>query len=157
MGIIIDIIFLLVLILLVLLNLLLRNITKESQNEPNGTNLSGFEIAKIISSKVAQEEPHIIKKSGVFQDYYDKNRNVIKLSERVFNDTSIYAGVTAIRVALTTDKNKPKLAESYSINSFIVIASYLMISIGAFLNNYNIIRFGFVLFILAFIIEMFIF
>ena len=153
MGIIIDIIFIIIVGLIILINLLFRSVVKTTKNIKNEANLSGFEIARKVSSKFCQEEPHIIKKSGKYLDYYNKDRNVIKLSPDVFDGETIYAGVTAFNVALETDPERKNVAVGHKINSFLVIASYLFIILGAFANNILVIRLGLVLFILTCIIE----
>ena len=153
MGIIIDIIFIIIVGLIILINLLFRSIVRTTKNMKNEANLSGFEIARKVSSKFCQEEPHIIKKSGKYLDYYNKDRNVIKLSPDVFDGEDIYAGVTAFNVALETDPERKNVAVGHKLNSFLVIASYLFIILGAFANNILVIRLGLVLFILTCIIE----
>ena len=153
MGIIIDIIFIIVVGLIILINLLFRSVVKTTKNIKNEANLSGFEIARKVSTKFCQEEPHIIKKSGKYLDHYNKDRNVIKLSPDVFDGEDIYAGVTAFNVALETDPERKNVAVGHKINSFLVIASYLFIILGAFANNILVIRLGLVLFILTCIIE----
>ena len=153
MGIIIDIIFIIVVGLIILINLLFRSVVKTTKNIKNEANLSGFEIARKVSTKFCQEEPHIIKKSGKYLDHYNKDRNVIKLSPDVFDGEDIYAGVTAFNVALETDPERKNVAVGHKLNSFLVIASYLFIILGAFANNILVIRLGLVLFILTCIIE----
>ena len=153
MGIIIDIIFIIIVGLIILINLLFRSVVKTTKNIKNEANLSGFEIARKVSTKFCQEEPHIIKKSGKYLDHYNKDRNVIKLSPDVFDGETIYAGVTAFNVALETDPERKNVAVGHKINSFLVIASYLFIILGAFANNILVIRLGLVLFILTCIIE----
>ncbi len=153
MGIIIDIIFIIIVGLIILINLLFRSVVKTTKNIKNEANLSGFEIARKVSTKFCQEEPHIIKKSGKYLDHYNKDRNVIKLSPDVFDGEDIYAGVTAFNVALETDPERKNVAVGHKLNSFLVIASYLFIILGAFANNILVIRLGLVLFILTCIIE----
>ena len=153
MGIIIDIIFIIVVGLIILINLLFRSVVKTTKNMKNEANLSGFEIARKVSSKFCKEEPHIIKKNGKYLDHYNKDRNVIKLSPDVFDGETIYAGVTAFNVALETDPERKNVVVGHKINSFLVIANYLFIILGAFANNILVIRLGLVLFILTCIIE----
>lgn len=150
---IIDILFIIVVVLIILINMLFRSVVKTTKNIKNEANLSGFEIARKVSSKFCKEEPHIIKKNGKYLDHYNKDRNVIKLSPDVFDGEDIYAGVTAFNVALETDPERKNVAVGHKINSFLVIASYLFIILGAFANNILVIRLGLVLFILTCIIE----
>lgn len=150
---IIEIIFIIVLVLILLINMLFRSVVKTNQKKSNNANLSGFEIARKLSSIYCQEEPHIIKKTSKYLDYYDKERNTIKLSPEVFDGEDIYAGIMAVNVALETDSDRQSIFLKRKFNSFLVIASYLVIIIGAFTNNMLIIHMGMLLFILAFIIE----
>ncbi len=153
MNLLIEILFIIVLLIIVISNFIVRNLAKELKNVPNKTKLSGFEIAKKISEKVSSNPPHIIKKKGKYLDHYNYERNVIKLSPEVFDGTDIYAGIIALNIALETDNQKNKIAYFHKFTSFMVILSYLIIVIGALLNNSNIIHFSFIIFILAFLIE----
>jgi len=153
MGLIIEIIFVITLGIILILNLALYNISRKLKKEPNKSNLSGMEIARIVSNKVTEEEPHIIKKNGKYLSHYKESRNVIKLSPEVFDGENIYAAIIAVTISLHTSDNNKIILKKNRLNSFIVLLSYIMIVIGAFLNNYNIIHFGFILFIFACIIE----
>ena len=148
---IIEIIFVLVLILIVILNIIFRNVVKNTKELKNS--LSGFEVAKKLSEKLTKDEPHIIKKSGKYLDHYNRERNVIKLSPDVFDGENIYAGLTAINVTLEVDSDKKGISMGRKMNAFLVIVSYLVIIIGAFLANSIFIHIGMILFVLAFIIE----
>ena len=151
---IIEIIFILVICLLILMNIRLRTVAKETKESKNGAKLSGFEIAKKLSSKFCEEEPHIIKKKGRFLDHYNKERNVIKLSPEVFDGEDMYAATIAVNVALETDPERKAIPFGRKINAFLVIASYIVILLGAFANSALVIHLGMVLFILTFIIEI---
>lgn len=150
---IIEIIFIIVIVLILLINILIRSVAKTCKGLENASKLSGMEIARILSSKLSNEEPHIIKKSGRFLDHYNRERNVIKLSPEVFDGEDMYAATMAINVALETDKERRNVSLGRKINSFLVIASYVMIVIGAFAQNNLIIHLGMILFIITFIIE----
>lgn len=150
MGLIIEIVFLITLGLIILINLGLLKFKKELRQIENESKLSGMEIARIISSKYCAEEPHIIKKKGLFLDHYNSNRNCLKLSPEVFDGTDMYASMIAINVALDT-KNE-KIARGNYFATFVVLVSYILIVLGAFLNNSNIINFGLIVFVLAFIL-----
>ena len=154
MGLIIEISFLIIVAIIFLANLYFISLSKKLRNIKNETELSGFEIAKKISEKVSNKEPHIIKKKGKFLDHYDINRNVIKLSPEVFDGTDLYAAFVAFNIALETDAKKEKAPKGHNLSSFIVMSSYIMIILGVLLNNSSIMRFGFILFIMALILEM---
>ena len=150
---IIEIIFILVIGLIVLINMLFRMVVKANKELNNGAKLSGFEIARKLSSKFCEEEPHIIKKNGRYLDHYNKERNVIKLSPEVFDGEDMYAAAMAVNTALETDPERKTVPFGRKINSFLVIASYIVIILGAFTSNTFVIHLGMVLFILTFIIE----
>lgn len=153
-GQIIEIAFLIAIIIILIAYLLAYIMYKDFKNTANEANISGCEIARIVSTKLENEDIHIIKKKGLFLDYYDDNRQVIKLSPEVFDGTNMYSSLIAFRLALeTNNKNEQIINEKFC--TFLVLSSYIMISLGAFLNNPNIIHFGFVLFIIAFLLEMF--
>lgn len=154
MGLIIEIIFIIVLIILGVLNFSIRISYKNMKEIKNDSNLSGFEIARILSSELTSDEPHIIKKNGKFLDYYDANRNVIKLSPEVFDGTDMYAAVISLGLAALVSKERRTKVNRHNVNSFLVVLSYVMIVIGALLNNYNVIYFGMSLFIIAFIFQI---
>ena len=152
---IIEILFMIAIILILLIHLLFRSVVKTCKEVNNESKLSGFEIAKILSSKYCQDEPHIIKKSGRFLDHYNKDRNTIKLTPEVFDGEDIYASLMAINVALETDQERKIVPLGRKINSFFVLASYIVIIFGAFANNTLVIHLGMVLFILTIIFEFF--
>ncbi len=154
MGLIIEIIYIIVLILIILTNIFMLKFRKELKSIPNETNLSGIEVARKLSSKLTDEEPHIIKKKGLFLDYYDSTRNVIKLTPEVFDGTDMYACALAANIALLTNKAKRNQMRNYNINNFLVIMSYIMIILGALMNNSNIIYFGMIIFIISFIFQI---
>ncbi len=147
MAIIIEIVFVLVLLIILFCYYMCCRLHNETKDISNEVNLSGFEIAKHI----AKNDPHIIKKKGLFLDYYDSKRNVIKLSPEVFDDSSLFATF----MALTTSNETQNKSQTFRLlNSFLVLASYFNIIIGSFLNNTMLIHFGFILFIIAFLIEL---
>ena len=150
---IIDILFIIVLILLVLINIFIRSVAQTPKELKNKANLSGFEIARKLSSTFCEEEPHIIKKNGKYLDHYNKERNVIKLSPDVFDGEDVYAGVVAINTALETDPNRKNISLARKMNAFLVLISYVFIILGSITHNTLIIRLGTLIFILAFIIE----
>lgn len=154
MGLIIEIIFIIVLIILGIFNFTIRITYKNMKEINNESNLSGFEIARILSSELTSDEPHIIKKNGKFLDYYDANRNVIKLSPEVFDGTDMYAAVISLGLASLVSKERRTKVNRHNVNNFLVVLSYVMIVIGALLNNYNVIYFGMSLFIIAFIFQI---
>lgn len=150
---IIDILFIIVLILLVLINIFIRSVAQTTKELKNKANLSGFEIARKLSSTFCEEEPHIIKKNGKYLDHYNKERNVIKLSPDVFDGEDVYAGVVAINTTLETDPNRKNISLARKMNAFLVLISYVFIILGSITHNTLIIRIGTLIFILAFIIE----
>lgn len=144
---IIEIIFIIVLLLLLALNIAIRIGYNSLKQEDNETRLSGFEVA----NKMVDDDIHIIKKQGKFLDHYNSERKVIKLSPEVFDGTDMYAAAVAISLALETKRKEGFLTEK--LIAFLVIASYILLVIGAFANNNSIIHFGLIIFIIAFILE----
>ncbi len=153
MGLVIEIVFLIVIILIIIAYFMLQVIHNDLAQTANETKLSGCEIARKITSKLCKEEPHIIKKKGKYLDYYDKERNVIKLSFECFDEDNMYAAIISFRLALEA-KEHNNMFPNEKLCSFLVLSSYIVIIMGGFLNNPNAIHFGFLLFILAFLIEM---
>lgn len=133
----------------------MRKLYNELKIAENNSKLSGFEIAQKVVEKLNSKEPHIIKKKGLLLDHYNSERNVIKLSPEVFDGTDIYAGIIAINTALLTSNEK--IAKGHKFTSFLVLLSYIVIILGGFINNPNIIHFGLILFIMAFIFELLLF
>ncbi len=154
MSIFIEILFIFSILIIILAHIGIRIIYNELKETPNKSKLSGFEIARFVSDKVAKEEPHIIKKKGHLLDHYNYERNVIKLSEEVFDGTDIYAGIVAFTVALETDPKRTRASVGHKMSAFLCCTSYIMITIGAFLNDAKFIHFGFVLFISALVLEL---
>ena len=105
---IIDILFILTILIITLLNVVIRSVAKTSTKKTNGAKLSGFEIAKKIAKRYGKEEVHIIKKNGKFLDYYDIERNTIKLSKETFDGEDMYAATIALNIALET-KSETKI------------------------------------------------
>ena len=143
MGLIIEIAFLIALGIIIIINLYLLKLRKELKQIENESNLSGMEIARIVSSKYCEKEPHIIKKDGLFLDHYNINRNVIKLSPEVFDGTNMYSSIIAIIIAMEKN-NEKKARENYYI-ALIMPVAYILIILGAFLNNFSIINLGLII------------
>ena len=152
MGLIIEIAFIIALGIIIIINLYLLKLRKELKQIENESNLSGMEIARIVSSKYCEKEPHIIKKDGLFLDHYNINRNVIKLSPEVFDGTNMYSSIIAIIIAMEKN-NEKKARENYYI-ALIMPVAYILIILGAFLNNFSIINLGLIIFILTFILSL---
>lgn len=152
MGLIIEIAFLIALGIIIIINLYLLKLRKELKQIENESNLSGMEIARIVSSKYCEKEPHIIKKDCLFLDHYNINRNVIKLSPEVFDGTNMYSSIIAIIIAMEKN-NEKKARENYYI-ALIMPVAYILIILGAFLNNFSIINLGLIIFILTFILSL---
>lgn len=144
MGKIIEIIFLIVLGLLFIFNIIfLMYIKALSQKDYKQ---SGFEVARILSDKLLNENVHIIKKKGKLLDYYNEKRNTIKLSNEVFDGKNLYACASATSVVLNANN---KIKKINNLVDFLVMASLSVIIIGAFLINYSFIHFGMIIFIAA--------
>lgn len=51
--------------------------------------LSGFEVARHILDKNGLKDVHVVEVKGELTDHYDPTRKVVRLSEPIFNGTSI--------------------------------------------------------------------
>lgn len=147
---IIERIFIVILALILVLNLAIRLLIKNLKEVENKTKLSGFEIAK----KISNNEPHIIKKKGLMLDHYNLDRNVIKLSPEVFDGTDLYAGFVAFAIGYETKSENRSYVIGYKLADFLVLAAYITIILGSFLNNSMFIHFGMLIFIISFILEI---
>lgn len=154
MGLIIEITFLSIAVIIIIANVYIREIFKKLSNIENAKEITGFEITKELTTAFCEKEPHIIKKNGRFLDYYNIDRNVVKLSPNTFDDISLYANIMGYLTAL--EAIKTTIAKNNKLNAFIVLISYLIIIIGAIVNNFQIIHIGLAIFILAFIYKLFI-
>lgn len=147
-----EILFILALLIIFYANIMVRNYAKKlSQDE---TKLSGFEVAKLTSDNFAEKEPHIIKKEGRYLDHYDNDRNVIKLTPEVFDGNNKYSKVIAFFTAIKSSKKFKNINFYLKNKDFIVMGSYLIIIVGAFLNNGLAIYIGMSTFILAIVIDL---
>ena len=155
MGTIIEITFVTILIIIIIANLIASNYQKEYRQMHNEVNLSGFEIAKLITNKFCDEEPHIIKKkTWRFLDYYNFNRHVIKLNPEVFDETNMLATFIAITTSTELIDDNKKIDIIHKLGSFLLLGFYLLIIIGALLNNYSLINLSLIIFIISFLIEI---
>lgn len=156
MELIIEIIFLCLIVAILICNIILRNNYKSMSNLENETKMSGFEIAKIVSTEYCHNEVHIIKKQGKFIDHYNEMRNVIKLTPEVFDGIDIYAAAIAVYIALESASSKKTFLKIQNFCTFLIPISYILIALGACLNNISMIHIGLVLFVGAYIMDVYI-
>ncbi len=155
MSTIIEITFVTLVLIIVLANLVLLNYQKKYEKITNETNLSGFEIVCLITNNFTHKEPHIIKKRNWPNlDYYDNERNVVKLSPNVFDDQNLYASLMAYNVSLETLSSNIKINFMKKLVNFLILIFYFLLIIGALANNYAILNLSFILFIITFLINL---
>ena len=152
MGLIIEIIFGIVFIIIILANIKLYSTKKNLTKIVNPLNLSGFEVVRNICNAKNNEDIHIIKKQGSLANYYNYERNVMKLSSDVFDGENAYA--TTISSILAIETTKPKDCQTHKFTAFLVMLSYLIIILGAILNNGLFFHIGMIIFIIAFGLEV---
>ena len=114
--------------------------------------MTGFEAARRILDANGLRHVHIERVAGNLSDHYDPKANVIRLSDRVFNSTSVSAiGVAAHEaghaVQYATNyapiKMRTAILPACQIGSTI---SWPLIFIGFFMNSQLMVNFGLVLF-----------
>lgn len=155
MSTIIEITFVTFVLIIILANLVLLNYQKKYEQITNETNLSGFEIVRLITHNFTHKEPHIIKKRNWPNlDYYDNERNVVKLSPNVFDDQNLYASLMAYNVSLETISSNIKINFIKKLVNFLILIFYFLLVIGALANNYAILNLSFILFIITFLINL---
>lgn len=59
------------------------------KNRKNSQNLSGQEVARKILDQHGLKDVHVVSVSGNLADHYDPTRKVVKLSNDIFNGTTI--------------------------------------------------------------------
>lgn len=117
----------------------------------NKNNISGFEAARKILDNNGLTELHIVETRGNLTDHYDPKRSVIRLSEDVFDKTSI----SSVSIAAHECGHAIQKKEGYipmKIRTFLVpIVSlinkfaYIILIIGFILEFYNLIELAIIL------------
>lgn len=126
----------------------------------NLRNLTGADAAKAVLNNSGVYNVTIERISGTMTDHFDPKTNTIRLSEGVYNSTSI----AAVGIAAHEAGHAVQYAENYApikVRTAIVpFAQYgptigiLLMFVGLFLNYFNLIVIGLCLFAATFIFQM---
>lgn len=73
----------------VIADLYVKSSYKKYKQVPSKKGLSGFEVARHILDKNGLKDVHVVEVQGELTDHYDPTRKVVRLSEPIFNGTSI--------------------------------------------------------------------
>lgn len=85
-----DLILVIIIIALPLLaSIFVRSTYNKYVKTEIDSKLTGFEVARKILDKNGLKDIHIVKISGSMSDHYDPKRKVVRLSNEVFNGTSV--------------------------------------------------------------------
>ena len=126
----------------------------------NKNGLTGFEIARQILDKHGLNDIHIVETNGNLTDHYDPSRRVIRLSNEIFNGTSIASTSVAAHECGHAIQDK----EGYSfmrirskLVPFVNLSSklgYLAITIGFLFGLFDFAIFGIVLLLAMLLFEL---
>ena len=130
----------------------INNIFKKYKKKKSNCELSGFEVARKILDKYELNDVYITEISGKYNDNYNDERKVVKLSKNVFHGNSITSiGIAAYEsvYALEDHDKKPFYkyrSVYYKIAKFLAVLGILFIVFGIFLDlrRYSIILLGIV-------------
>lgn len=117
----------------------------------NNKNISGFEVARKILDKNNLNDLHIVESRGNLTDHYDPRRNVIRLSEDVFDKNSISSvSIAAHECGHAIQKKDGYLPMKIRnflvpIVSFVNKFAYIILIIGFILEFYDLIEIAIIL------------
>lgn len=117
----------------------------------NNKNISGFEAARKILDKNNLNDLHIVETRGNLTDHYDPRRNVIRLSEDVFDKNSISSvSIVAHECGHAIQKKDGYLPMKIRnflvpIVSFVNKFAYIILIIGFILEFYDLIEIAIIL------------
>ncbi len=118
---------------------MITNFNKYSKIKSN-KDLSGFEVARKILDRHELNDVYVTAISGKYNDHYNSSRKVVKLSKRVFNDSSITSvGIVAFECGhALLDYNKDKMFEIRemfaNIAKYLSYFGYILVIAGLFLD-----------------------
>lgn len=111
-------------------------------------NITGFEVAREILDSHGLEKIYVTETSGILQDHYDPTRKTIKLSNDIFNGTSIASCAVAAHEVGHAIQDKENY-NFYKIRSimfplvrFASYTGYLAIFIGILFGSINLFWIG---------------
>ncbi len=81
--------FLLILIIPAIAQMLVSGSYSKYRQIENEKKLTGYDVARMILDQNDLKDMYIVETKGTLTDHYDPNQKVIRLSESIYNDTSI--------------------------------------------------------------------
>lgn len=133
---------------------------KKYKNIENKNNLTGFEIARKILDSNNLKDVHIVEINGELNDHYDPSRKVVRLSNDVFNGTSIAASAVAAHECghAIQDKDnyiymkiRSKLVPAVNFSSKL---GYFVIFIGILFSLLDLVMFGIILLLVILLFQL---
>ena len=133
---------------------------KKYKNIKNENNLTGFEIARKILDSNNLKDVHIVEINGELNDHYDPSRKVVRLSNDVFNGTSIAASAVAAHECghAIQDKDnyiymkiRSKLVPAVNFSSKL---GYFVIFIGILFSLLDLVMFGIILLLVILLFQL---
>ena len=126
------------------------NYNKYSKEDSKGK-LTGAEVARKILKANGLDKVYVVETQGVLTDHYDPSRKVVRLSSSNYNDSSIAAVSVAAHECghALQDKDNYFLlrlrASLVPIANISNKAGYIIITIGAIANIFNLVIIGILL------------
>lgn len=133
---------------------------KKYKDIENKNNLTGFEIARKILDSNNLKDVHIVEINGELNDHYDPSRKVVRLSNDVFNGTSIAASAVAAHECghAIQDKDnyiymkiRSKLVPAVNFSSKL---GYFVIFIGILFSLLDLVMFGIILLLVILLFQL---
>lgn len=135
-------------IITIIADIYVRSSYKKYKQIESIKGLSGFEVARHILDKNGLKDVHVVEVKGELTDHYDPTRKVVRLSEPIFNGTSIAAVSVAAHECGHAIQDSDKYA-FMRIRSKLVPAvnfsskfGYLAIMIGIIFSLFKLAIFG---------------
>lgn len=140
-------------------DLYVRGTYKSMSKVKNAKNVTGQEVAQKIL-KDNQVNVYVVETQGVMSDHYDGARKVVRLSPKVFNDTSIASIAIAAHEAAHAIQDKEgygplKIRSMIApIAGFASSVSYIAIIIGIFASSLDFLYVGIGLLLLVLLFQL---
>ncbi len=82
-------IYLLALVIPLIAQILVKTTYSKYKKQNNSKNITGYDVARSILDKNKLKDMYIVETDGIMSDHYDPKRKTIRLSNEVYNGTSI--------------------------------------------------------------------
>lgn len=108
--------------------------------------LSGFEVARKILDDNGLDNMYIVEVKGNYNDHYDYNQKVIRLSTDIFHEENVVSAIIAARECAHAiqDKNNYTFFKIKSILmplfNFSIYLSYVICIIALFIQDFGMVR-----------------